>query len=176
LAAISIIGCRWIKNGEKMTAQKVENAEILQLVSFLIGEEEYGVDILLVQEIIRMMEITKVPNAPDFVDGVVNLRGRIIPVIDLRTKLGMPRKEHDKNTRIIVVEVAGKTVGFIVDAVTEVLRIPASITEPPPEIVAGVNAEFIKAVGKLDDRLLILIDLEKILSTQEKIELNKMNN
>lgn len=176
MAAISIIGCRWIKNGEKMTAQKVENAEILQLVSFLIGEEEYGVDILLVQEIIRMMEITKVPNAPDFVDGVVNLRGRIIPVIDLRTKLGMPRKEHDKNTRIIVVEVAGKTVGFIVDAVTEVLRIPASITEPPPEIVAGVNAEFIKAVGKLDDRLLILIDLEKILSTQEKIELNKMNN
>ncbi|MFZ6031787.1 MAG: chemotaxis protein CheW [Melioribacter sp.] len=159
-----------------MTAQKVENAEILQLVSFLIGEEEYGVDILLVQEIIRMMEITKVPNAPDFVDGVVNLRGRIIPVIDLRTKLGMARKEHDKNTRIIVVEVAGKTVGFIVDAVTEVLRIPANITEPPPDIVAGVNAEFIKAVGKLDDRLLILIDLEKILSTQEKIELNRMNN
>ncbi len=157
------------------TMQKVENTEILQLVSFLIGDEEYGVDILLVQEIIRMMEITKVPNSPDFVDGVVNLRGRIIPVIDLRAKLGMPRKEHDKNTRIIVVEVAGKTVGFIVDAVTEVLRIPASITEPPPDIVAGVNAEFIKAVGKLDDRLLILIDIEKILSTQEKIQLNNMN-
>ncbi|MGK9477108.1 chemotaxis protein CheW [Melioribacter sp. OK-6-Me] len=157
------------------TIQKVENSEILQLVSFLIGDEEYGVDILLVQEIIRMMEITKVPNSPDFVDGVVNLRGRIIPVIDLRAKLGMPRKEHDKNTRIIVVEVAGKTVGFIVDAVTEVLRIPVGITEPPPDIVAGVNAEFIKAVGKLDDRLLILIDIEKILSTQEKIQLNNMN-
>jgi len=154
--------------------QKKETSELLQLVSFMIGDEEFAVDILIVQEIIRMLQITKVPNAPDFVDGVINLRGRIIPVIDLRCKMGMKRIEHDKNTRIVVVEVIGKTVGFIVDAVTEVLRIPSSITEAPPEIVAGVNSEFIKAVGKLEDRLLILIDIEKILSTSEYKELEIM--
>lgn len=155
--------------------QKRESTELLQLVSFMIGNEEFGVDILLIQEIIRMLQITKVPNAPSYVDGVVNLRGKIIPVIDLRSKMGMQRKEHDSNTRIIVVEVTGKTVGFIVDSVTEVLRIPADITEPPPSMVAGINSEFIKSVGKLDDRLLILIDLEKILSGKEKRELVDMN-
>jgi purine-binding chemotaxis protein CheW len=98
-----------------------------------------------------MLQITKVPNSPDFVEGVINLRGRVIPVIDLRRKLGMDRKPHDKNTRIIVVEVDGKTVGFIVDAVNEVLRIPKNITEAPPELVTGINSEFIKAVGKLED-------------------------
>ncbi len=145
-----------------------DSSELLQLVSFLIGNEEFGVDILYVQEINRMIQITKVPNAPDFVDGVINLRGRVIPVIDLRSKLGMNKKEHDKNTRIIVVEISGKTVGFIVDAVNEVLRIPKNITEAPPELVSGVNSEYIKAVGKLEDRLLILLDLEKVLSTDQK--------
>jgi purine-binding chemotaxis protein CheW len=154
--------------------QKKESTELLQLVSFLIGKEEFGVDIGYVQEINRMVQITKVPNAPAFVDGVINLRGRIIPVIDLRLKLGMERKEHDKNTRIVVVEVAGKTVGFIVDAVTEVLRIPSNITEAPPDMVTGVNSEYIKAVGKLEDRLLILIDLEKILSKEETLQVNSV--
>lgn len=154
-----------------LNAQKNDSSELLQLVSFLIGNEEFGVDILYVQEINRMIQITKVPNTPDFVDGVINLRGRVIPVIDLRRKLGMNKKEHDKNTRIIVVEVSGKTVGFIVDAVNEVLRIPKSITEAPPELVSGVNSEYIKAVGKLEDRLLILLDLEKVLSTDQKAQL-----
>jgi len=151
-------------------AEKVEAkndlTEILQLVSFLIGNEEFGVEILYVQEINRMLPITKVPNSPEFVEGVVNLRGRVIPVIDLRRKLGMSRKEHDKNTRIIVVEVNGNTIGFIVDAVKEVVRIPKSIIEPPPELVAGVDAEFIRSVCKLEDRLLILIDLTKIISAK----------
>ncbi len=155
--------------------EKKESSELLQLVSFTIGNEEFGVDILFVQEINRMFQITKVPNAPAFVDGVVNLRGRVIPVIDLRTRLGMPRKEHDKNTRIVVVEVAGNTVGFIVDAVKEVLRIPKEITEAPPEIVSGVNSDFIMAVGKLEDRLITLIDLEKVLSTHEKNELQEVD-
>lgn len=155
---------------------KKDSSEILQLVGFKIGNEEYAVDILMVQEIIRMMQVTKVPNAPYFVDGVINLRGRIIPVIDLRSKLGLERKEADKDKRIIVVEVSGKTVGFIVDSVTEVLRIPASITEPPPDIITNINSEFIKAVGKLEDRLLILIDLEKILSSNEKLELSNMEH
>lgn len=144
---------------------KKDNSELLQLVSFFIGNEEFAIYILCVQEINRMISITKVPNSPSYVEGVINLRGRVIPVINLRSKLGIPTKEHDKNTRIIVVEINKTTVGFIVDGVNEVLRIPKSITEPPPAIVAGINSEFIEAVGKLDDRLLILLDLEKILSS-----------
>lgn len=146
---------------------KHESNELLQLVSFKISNEEFGVDILCVQEINRMLQITKMPNTPEFIEGVINLRGRVIPVLDLRIKLGMPRKEHDKNTRIIVVELKGKTIGFIVDEVSEVLRIPKSITEAPPEMVGGVNSDFITSIGKLEDRLLILLDLEKILSTTE---------
>ncbi len=139
--------------------------ELLQLVSFNIGEEEFGVDILRVQEINRMLEVTRVPNSPVHVDGVINLRGKVIPIVDLRQRFGMPRKDHDKNTRIIVVELNGQVVGFVVDAVREVLRIPRSVTEPPPSLAGGVREEYITAVGKLEDRLLILLDLEKVLGS-----------
>jgi purine-binding chemotaxis protein CheW len=147
------------------------SGELLQLVSFKIGEEEFGVDILKVQEINRMLEVTRVPNAPEYVDGVINLRGKVIPIIDLRRRFGMERKEKDKNTRIVVVELGGKIVGFVVDAVNEVLRIPKSVTEPPPPIVAGIEADYITAVGKLEDRLLILLDLERVLGNEEKSSL-----
>jgi purine-binding chemotaxis protein CheW len=150
-----------------------ENKELLQLVSFKIGDEEFGVDILSVQEINRMSQITKVPNTSDFIEGVINLRGRVIPVMDLRVKLGMPRKEHGKNTRIVVVELKGQTIGFIVDEVSEVLRISKEITEAPPEMVGGVNSDYITSIGKLEDRLLILLDLEKIISTSELTKLKK---
>ena len=148
-----------------------ESEEILQLVSFVLENEEFGIDILKVEEIIRIISITKIPNTPDFVEGVINLRGRVIPVIDLRTRLGHPRREHNNNTRVIVVNVNGMTLGFIVDSVREVLRIPKSITEPPPSITAGVNSEYITAVGKLENRLLILLDLEKVLDLKQKEEL-----
>ncbi|MBI3579895.1 MAG: chemotaxis protein CheW [Ignavibacteriales bacterium] len=153
---------------EPTTKQAVVGDELLQLVSFTIGEEEFGVDILKVQEINRMVEVTRVPNAPEYVDGVINLRGKVLPIIDLRRRFGMQRKEHDKNTRIVVVELGGKVIGFVVDAVSEVLRIPRSVTEAPPSIVGGVNAEYITAVGKLEDRLLILLDLERVLVEEEK--------
>ncbi len=148
--------------------------ELLQLVSFKIDEEEFGIEILKVQEIIKMIQITKVPNAPNFVDGVINLRGRIIPIIDLRIKLGLTRKEHTKNTRIVVVELKNRTIGFIVDEVNEVLRIPKEITETPPEMIGSINKEFITAIGKLEDRLLILLDLEKILSDNEYNQMEKV--
>ncbi|MCX7984317.1 MAG: chemotaxis protein CheW [Bacteroidetes bacterium] len=138
--------------------------ELLQLVSFNIGDEEFGVDILKVQEINRMLTITRVPNAPEYVEGVINLRGKVIPVVNLRKRFGLPPKEADKNTRIIVIELNGKTVGFVVDSVREVLRIPKSVTEPPPALATRINAEYITAVGKLDDRLLTLLDMEKVLS------------
>jgi len=142
--------------------------EILQLVSYRIGNEEFGTDILKVREIIRTVVITKVPNSPEFVEGVIDLRGKVIPVINLRIKLGIPIKENDYNTRIIVVEMNNSIIGFIVDSVSEVLRIPRDIIEPPPAIVSNVNSEYITAVGKLPDRLLILLDMEKVLTGEEK--------
>lgn len=148
--------------------------EILQLVTFSVGNEEFGVEILKVQEINKMMQVTKIPNSPSFVEGVINLRGKVIPIINLRTKLQLPPKEIDKNTRIVVMEIQGKTVGFIVDAVSEVLRIPRSITEPPPPMVGSVSSEYIVAVGKLEDRLLILLDVDRILSGEEKKALAQM--
>ena len=141
--------------------------ELLQLVTFSIGEEEFGVDILKVQEIIRTMEITKVPRAQEFVEGVINLRGKVIPIIDLRRRFGFTSKEHDKHTRIIVIEINNMIVGFVVDSVSEVLRIPAATVEPPPPVVAGVESEYISGVGKLEDRLLILLDLDKLLSGED---------
>lgn len=148
-------------------AQKKQDAELMQLVTFSIGEEEFGVDILKVQEIIRMMEITKVPRAPEFVEGVINLRGKVIPIIDLRKRFGLSSRGHDKHTRIIVIEINNMIVGFVVDSVSEVLRIPFSTVEPPPPVVSGMESEYISGVGKLEDRLLILLDLDRLLSHGE---------
>jgi purine-binding chemotaxis protein CheW len=153
---------------------KKGEAELLQLVTFSIGDEEFGVEILKVQEINRMMEITRVPKAPDFVEGVINLRGRVIPVIDLRKRFGLESKVHDKDTRIIVIEINKMIVGFVVDAVSEVLRIPADTVEPPPPVVAGLDSEYISGVGKLEDRLLILLDLDRLLTRQEKSQLTQV--
>ncbi|MBD3403022.1 chemotaxis protein CheW [candidate division GN15 bacterium] len=141
--------------------------ELLQLVSFNIGTEEFGVDILKVQEINRMVEITKVPQAPAYVEGVINLRGKVIPIIDLRKRFNLEVKEHDKNTRIVVVDIGGNIMGMIVDAVSEVLRLPSDTIEPPPELVTGINSEYIKGVAKLEDRLLIFLDLSKVIDVSE---------
>jgi purine-binding chemotaxis protein CheW len=155
-------------------AQKKQDAELMQLVTFSIGEEEFGVDILKVQEIIRMMEITKVPRAPEFVEGVINLRGKVIPIIDLRRRFGLSARGHDKHTRIIVIEINNMIVGFVVDSVSEVLRIPSSTVEPPPPVVSGMESEYISGVGKLEDRLLILLDLDRLLSREETVSLTSV--
>ena len=157
-----------------MELNKKQDDELLQLVTFSIGEEEFGVDILKVQEIIRTMEITKVPRAQDFVEGVINLRGKVIPIIDLRRRFGLDSKAHDKHTRIIVIEINNMIVGFVVDSVSEVLRIPAGTVEPPPPVVAGVESEYINGVGKLHDRLLILLDLDKLLSSADMESLGQL--
>ena len=148
--------------------KEIDSKEILQLVTFRLGKEEYSLDILKVQEIIRHMELTRVPKAPDFVDGVINLRGKVIPVIDLRKRFGLPVDEKTNETRIIVVDVATRTVGLKVDAVSEVLRLPSDTVEPPPAMVTGVESDYKKGVGKLDGRLLILLDVAKILTKTEK--------
>ena len=142
--------------------------DILQLVTFKLGAEEFSVEILKVQEIIRLIELTRVPKAPAFIDGVINLRGSVIPVMDLRKRFGIEVAETTNDTRIIIVEISDKTVGFKVDAVSEVLRLPTSTIEPPPSMVSGVDAEYIEGVGKLEDRLLILLNVDKILAKSEQ--------
>lgn len=144
-----------------------QTGELLQLVSFNIGSEEFGVDILKVQEINRMVEITRVPQAPNYVEGVINLRGKVIPIVDLRKRFNLEVKEYDKNTRIVVVDISGNIMGMVVDSVSEVLRLPANTIEPPPEIVANINSEYIKGVAKLEDRLLIFLDLSKVIDVSE---------
>lgn len=140
--------------------------ELLQLVSFRVGEEEFGLDILRVQEIIRLQPLTRVPNLPDYIDGVFNLRGKVIPVIGLRRRLGLEKQTADKQTRIVVVEVHNLTLGFIVDSVSEVLRIHSDTVEPTPRL--GKTArDYVSGVGKLDSRLLLLIDLEQLMSGTE---------
>lgn len=145
--------------------QDVHDDDLLQLVTFRIGEEEFGVDILAVQEIIRLMQITMVPRAPEFIEGVINLRGKVIPVINMRTRFSKEPHEPDSNTRIVVMELDQKIVGFLVDGVSEVLRIPANTVEGPPPVVAGIGSEYIRGIGRLDNRLLILLDLDNLLGS-----------
>ena len=150
---------------KKETGLKKEtrSEELLQLVVFQLGEEEFGLDIMQVQEIIRIPEITRIPHSPDYVKGVINLRGKIITVINLDTRFGMEQKLHDDNSRIIVAEVDENVVGMVVDSVSEVLRLPLSTVEPVPEIISTkINANYLKGVGKLEDRMLILLDITKV--------------
>lgn len=151
-----------------MVQQQTQGAE-LQLVTFELADEEFAIDILRVQEINRILEITAIPRSPEWISGVVNLRGKIIPVIDLRKRFGLPPAEQTRDSRVVVVEVADKTLGFLVDQVNEVLRIAASTVEPPPPMVAGVDSRFIQGVGKRGDRLFILLDLDQLLG-QDMVE------
>ena len=136
--------------------------DVYQLVTFFLGEEVYGIDILAVQEIIRMQAITEIPRTAEYVEGVINLRGKVIPIIDLRKRFSLPVEDETKDTRIIVVEIESKVIGMIVDGVSKVLRLNANLVEPPSPIIGGVDSNYIKGVGKIDDQLVILLDLTKI--------------
>lgn len=151
----------------KVSGEHAPGGTQLQLVTFGLGHEEFAVDILAVQEINRMMALTRVPQSPAEVEGVINLRGKIIPVVDLRRRFGMEASAQSDQSRIIVVEVHKRVIGFIVDRVSEVLRISSSIVEPAPPMVCSVDTDFIAGVGKLDDRLLILLDLPKLFEAGE---------
>jgi purine-binding chemotaxis protein CheW len=148
--------------------------DLNQLISFEVGNEEYGLDILRVKEVIRIREITRLPKAPSFVKGIINLRGDVIPIIDLRDKFGLEHQEYTAMTRVIVVDTDEKLVGMVVDAANQVVRILADQIEPPPPIVGGLSAEFIRGVGKLDERLVILLNIDRILTQEEKVELEHM--
>jgi purine-binding chemotaxis protein CheW len=137
--------------------------DVLQLVTFSLNQEIYAVDILNVQEINRITEITKVPNAANYVEGVINLRGKVIPVINLRKKFGLYDKDIDESSRTIIIEIQGVTYGLMVDSVSEVLRIPSDIVEPPPPMAVSMTSSFIKGIAKLENRLIILVNIDKLM-------------
>jgi purine-binding chemotaxis protein CheW len=146
----------------------------LQVVGFRIGRETFGLPISIVREIVRVPEITSVPNAPDYIEGVINLRGRIIPVVDLRKRFGEKSFEPDKKNRIVVVELEGRSVGLIVNSASEVLRIPPSDIEEPHNVFKEGELNYITGVGKLKGRLVILLDLNRILQRGELRRLDEV--
>lgn len=145
-----------------------------QLVVFDLANEHYGVDIGAVESIIKMQEITVVPRAPRFVEGVTNLRGAVLPVIDLRKRFGLPAEQTTRETRIVVAEIGGISAGMVVDGVSEVLRVPEEAVEPPSPLVMTVDSAFITGIAKVNERLVILLNLSKVLSLEEQGTLQEM--
>jgi len=149
------------RDERKVTVEPMEH-----LVTFLLADEEYGLDVRVVQEIIRLAEITHVPRSPGFIKGVINLRGRIIPVVDLKRKLELGEVEASRLCRIVVVKLRDRLIGLLVDGASQVLKIPVSSIDAAPEEILDVNVSFIRGVAKLQKRLIILLDLNKILAVE----------
>jgi purine-binding chemotaxis protein CheW len=149
----------------------------VQLVTFLLGEEEYGIPISQIQEIDRLAKITKVPKAAEFIEGITNLRGEVIPVLDTRKRFELEVKQPDDRTRIIIVDLGGVKTGLVVDSVREVLNLAKKDIAPPPEAIgSGIDHQFISGIGKVDSgkRMIVLLDVEKILSRQEQAHLSEI--
>jgi purine-binding chemotaxis protein CheW len=142
-----------------------------QLVVFDLADEVYAMEIGRVQEIIRITPITRLPKAPEFVEGVINLRGKVIPVVDLKKRFGLRQTESTTATRIVVVDIGDQTIGAIVDGVSEVLQIAASEIEPPSPVVMTVHSDYIRGIARLEQRLVILLNLDKVLDLGEKRQL-----
>jgi purine-binding chemotaxis protein CheW len=153
---------------EQAPTDAAAGGEERQLVVFELGAELYGVEIARVHEIIRLQSITRVPRAPSFVEGVINLRGKVIPVVDLRRRFGLPTAEHTRASRIVVVEIGDQVVGVVVDGVSEVLRVNTATVEPPSPVVAGIDSEYLHGIAKLPERLVILLDLDRVLAREER--------
>ncbi len=161
--------------GDVLRSQKEEKAEVeeehLQILTFKVGTEEYALNIMDVKEIIRPKPPTEIPRTPPYVLGILSLRGIIIPVFDMRLRLGLPSAESSRTTRIVVVKEKENLFGLLVDAVVQVMNLSLSQIEPPPEIIGGVEGEFLLGVGKVGERLVILLNLPRVLLIEETLRL-----
>ena len=146
----------------------------LQQVVFRLDKEEYGLDIMKVNGIERYQEVVKIPNAPEYIEGMINLRGEVLPIFSLRTKFNLDRKETDDDTKIIVAYTQDIKIGFVVDAVQEIMQINEEDVEPAPPIVTGIDRKYIKSVAKVEDRMVTLIDIDLIVTDEEKLSLGQV--
>lgn len=146
-----------------------------QFVIFRLGDEKYAVDILNVGGISEFREVTRVPNAPVFIDGIINLRGDIIPIVNLKKRFNIPERTVDSDTRIIINNIKGKDIGFIVDEASQVIKIDDADIEDAPDIIKGADRQYISGVGKVNDQIVILLNLEKILSEEEQKAVNEIS-
>ncbi len=151
-----------------MNESNIAMQDVRQFVCFMLAGEEYGIPILRVQEIIRYSTLTRIPQSADFVEGVLNLRGRVIPVIDLRKRFNIPENQMDESKRIVVVEIDKRIIGLIVDSVTEVRSIDDDQVSPPPHMGTAVNSDFISGMGQVEERLIMLLNLDSAFSEEEK--------
>jgi len=142
-------------------------SKVLQMVGFKVDREFFGVPIEKVKEIVRVPEITHVPDAPEFVEGVINLRGKIVPVVDMRKRLGAKTNEPSRTSRVLILEMDTGVVGLIVDSASEILKISDEAIEPPPELVSSIGGDYITGVGKLNDKLIVMLDLKRLMSAEE---------
>ena len=155
---------------------KVDVENSINLVTFKLGNNEYAIDIMQAKEIIKMEKITLIPNAPDYVEGVINLRGNIIPIVDLKKRFNLEENDGEKNTGIIIVKIDDVDMGIIIDAISKVVSIATSNIQPPPPMLSGIGQKYIKGVAKLEDKLLVVLDLEKlIVGDDDDIEENIEN-
>jgi len=159
------------QQGAEQPVQSAASAREGKYLTFILGDEEYGLEILKVREIIGLMDITSVPQTPDYIKGVINLRGKVIPVIDLRLKFGMEPAEYTEETCIIVVDMGQAMIGILVDTVSEVLDIAADQIEPPPSFGSRIDTQFILGMGKIKGKVKILLEIDKVLSSEELADL-----
>ena len=152
---------------EHPDADRADEVKVTQIVGFWLANEEYGLDIMRVQEIILIGAITQIPQVPDYVRGLINLRGHIIPIVDLRRRFSLPASDETEEYRIIVVNMSNKMIGILVDSVNQVTRVTADQIEPPPTSVSGIDHEFITGFVKFDERLVILLDIDRLLTPVE---------
>jgi purine-binding chemotaxis protein CheW len=151
----------------------LKGKDIIHVVSFVLHNEEYAIEITKVKEIILLEGVTRVPQMPDFIEGIINLRGTVIPVIDLRKRFGLPADTDPDQTRIVVTRMENRIVGIIVDAVSQVMKIPKANIQPPPETIAGLVGKYLTGVAKLEDRMVIMLDIECIMNTKEMMQLKE---
>lgn len=147
----------------------------MQVACFIVGDEEYALDIMRIKEIINPVEVTRVPRSPEFIEGIIELRGAFLPVVDLRKRFDVPAGEVDRDTKYIIVGLEGRIVGLVVDRVLEVRRIGVDAVSDAPELASNVDARFFNGVAKWDDRIVMLLDLDAVLSSVEKQQLLGMS-
>ena len=156
---------------ESIEKEDIEHVDIEEetttLVTFRLGNGEYAIDIMQAKEIIKMEKITLIPNAPYFVEGVINLRGNIIPIIDLKKRFNLEKSEGNKNTGIIIVKIEDVDMGIIIDSISKVVSMVNSDIQPPPSMLQGIGQRYIKGVGKMEDKLLVVLDLDKLFTNEE---------